>query len=54
MAARHVELLAVAQKLAFCEYWNELYGLIGLVNSSPEGLMENLGDYLTWNEYVTR
>ena len=29
------------------------YGLIRLVDSSPEGLTEDFGDYLTWSEYMT-
>jgi len=28
------------------------YGLIRLVNSSPEGLTEAFGDYLTGSEYM--
>ena len=28
------------------------YGLIQLVNSSPEGLTEDFGDHLTWSEYT--
>ena len=30
------------------------YGLIRLVNSSPEELAEDFDDYLTWSEYMTR
>ena len=54
MAARDAELLAVAQKIAFCECWNELLRTYTTCKLFPEGLMEKFGDYLTWSEYVTR
>ena len=44
MAAEHVKLLAFAQKSSIRR---NFYGLIQLVNSSPEGLTEVFGDYLT-------
>ena len=52
MYARYnAELLALAQKIAFCEM--NFYGLVRLVNASPEGLTEFFGDYLTQSEYRT-
>ena len=48
MAAGHAELLALAQKIAFCECWNKL---IQLVNSSPGRLTVVFGDYFTGSEF---
>ena len=44
MAAEHAKLLPFAQKNSIRR---NFYGLIQLVNSSPEGLTEVFGDYLT-------
>ena len=41
MTAGHVEMLAFAQKITFCVRMN-VYGLIRLADSSPEGLTELL------------
>ena len=53
MAAGHAELLALAQKIAFCECWNQLlWTYIRLVNLSLKGLTKGFGDYLTGSEYM--
>ena len=40
MAAGHAELLALAQKVAFCECWNELLRTYTAVKLLPRGIDE--------------
>ena len=54
MAAGHAQLLALAQKIAFCECWNKLLQTYTACKLLSRGIDEAFGDYLTGNEYMIR